>query len=288
MQRIAFPYAPAFSAFLESLQDSCLICSPYITMPPARQLVRAARDKGIQASLTAQVVTDISAANLVSGATDLEALLVLAESLPRTSIVYLPRVHAKVYVSADSLAIVGSANLTNAGLSENLEYGISTTDRGLIRTIRRDLQEYAALGAEVPYGTLLEMRGHIASARDAVRAEQTSISRKLRQLSQELLRKTEDELIRVRVRGRSVHAIFGDTIRYLLRHRAMTTVDLHRQVQRLHTDLCDDTLDRVIDGEHFGKLWKHQVRNAQQHLKRTGAISYDPVDRVWALAPGAR
>jgi len=40
-------------------------------------------------------------------------------------------------------------------------------------------------------------------------------------------------------------------------------------------DLCDDDVELVINGEHFGKKWKHQVRNAQQALKRVGRISFD-------------
>ena len=35
------------------------------------------------------------------------------------------------------------------------------------------------------------------------------------------------------------------------------------------------SIDRVIDGVHFGKRWKHYVRNAQQFLKRTGRVYYD-------------
>ena len=55
----------------------------------------------------------------------------------------------------------------------------------------------------------------------------------------------------------------------------MRTEELHPLVQLLHPDLCDDSVDRVIDGEHFGKKWKHYVRNAQQYLKRNGEIQFD-------------
>lgn len=78
--------------------------------------------------------------------------------------------------------------------------------------------------------------------------------------------------MRVRVAGRSSHAIFTETILYLLGRRPMKTVEINREVQRIHPDLCDDTVDRVIDGEHFGKLWKHAVRSAQQALVRRGEI----------------
>ncbi|MEK7270344.1 MAG: hypothetical protein AAB215_05290 [Planctomycetota bacterium] len=43
-------------------------------------------------------------------------------------------------------------------------------------------------------------------------------------------------------------------------------------IQNIHPDICDDSIDRVIDGQHFGKKWKHFVRSAQQHLKQRGEI----------------
>ena len=64
----------------------------------------------------------------------------------------------------------------------------------------------------------------------------------------------------------------------------MRTEELHPLVQLLHPDLCDDSVDRVIDGEHFGKKWKHYVRNAQQYLKRHGEIRFD--GSRWHMAHG--
>jgi hypothetical protein len=52
----------------------------------------------------------------------------------------------------------------------------------------------------------------------------------------------------------------------------MPTAELHPLIQRIHPDLCDDSVDRVIDGKHFGKKWKHAVRTAQQHLKKIGKV----------------
>jgi hypothetical protein len=45
--------------------------------------------------------------------------------------------------------------------------------------------------------------------------------------------------------------------------------------------LCDDEVDRVIDGRHFGKKWKHAVRTAQQHLRRKGLIALE--GELWRL-----
>jgi hypothetical protein len=65
----------------------------------------------------------------------------------------------------------------------------------------------------------------------------------------------------------------------------MTTEDIHMAVQQIHPDLCDDLLDRVIDGQRFGKLWKHQIRTSQQHLKNAGLIGRDAATRRWAITP---
>ena len=43
-----------------------------------------------------------------------------------------------------------------------------------------------------------------------------------------------------------------------------------------------DGVDRVIYGVHFGKKWKHHVRNAQQQLARQGRIVRQD-DGRWTL-----
>ena len=52
-----------------------------------------------------------------------------------------------------------------------------------------------------------------------------------------------------------------------------------RRVAAIHPDLCDDSVDRVINGIHFGKKWKHAVRTAQQSLKNKGTIVLEGVQR---------
>lgn len=66
-----------------------------------------------------------------------------------------------------------------------------------------------------------------------------------------------------------------------LRAGPKTTEGIHEAVQAVHPDLCDDTVERVIDGKRFGKKWKHAVRTAQQHLKRRGLAEYK--DGLWRL-----
>lgn len=281
---LSSPSFPSFQHFMQHLEQDCLICSPYITTGPVTKLVDAIRTKRWEETLTLKVVTDISLGNIVNGSTDVAALLYLKESIQHVEIVYLPRIHAKVYISGNASAIVSSANFTDGGFYHNLEYGVRLTEPTTVARVRQDIENYAQLGGIVTRTRLLELKTRIDKVKAAVREEQKSINRRLRELSTELEREAADELLRVRIQGTTINTIFAQTIVYLLARRAMTTEELHRYIQEIHPDLCDDTVDRVIDGEHFGKLWKHQVRNAQQHLKRNGLIAYDPGRRVWRLA----
>lgn len=286
LKLLSSPFKPTFDEFLGSLSTTCFICSPYITSGPMHTLVQTVVEKGIQNSLAVNILTDISTPNIVQGVTDVDALLYLTEHLRHVEITYLPRIHAKVYISGETLAIVGSANFTDGGASRNMEYGISVMEPTIVQQIQQDMTQYAKLGGRVTSLRLIELRERIASLRQAVHEEQRSIRQKLRLLSAELERKTQDDLIRIRVEGRSANAIFSETILYLLSKRALTTVALNEAIQEIHPDLCDDTTDRVIDGKHYGKLWKHQVRGAQVTLRRQGRVEYDADRRVWYRLDG--
>lgn len=83
----------------------------------------------------------------------------------------------------------------------------------------------------------------------------------------------QTKILRNRIKGRTINAIFAETINYLLESRGpLSTPELHRFIQDIHPDICDDSIDRIIDGQHFGKKWKHLVRSAQQYLKRNNII----------------
>jgi phosphatidylserine/phosphatidylglycerophosphate/cardiolipin synthase-like enzyme len=281
------PLRPAFLRLLDSIEDRCLICSPYITMNPVRSLVSAIERRRAQDDVQVKVIADISPVNLVNSSTDIDALIYLTEQIRHVETVYLPRIHAKVFISGESLALVTSANFTDGGFSGNLEYGVMFDEPDKVRNIATDMQAYTDLGGVFSTARLMEMREHAANLRTAIRDEQRAISAKVRAASAELLQEASDHLFRVRVQGKTPHAIFSDTIRYLLSRGPMTTPELHQRVQEIHPDICNDELDRIIDGQRFGKLWKHQVRTAQQHLKQRGQVVYDPNLRLWSRAKRA-
>jgi hypothetical protein len=205
------------------------------------------------------------------------------ERVPQTVVTYLPRVHAKVYVADNDFAVITSANFTNGGAFTNFEYGVAVEDSAMVRAVRADVERYASLGGAVSAQRLKEFSERVIALRDAIQAERHSINANLGSVANMLKIDAEEQLLRARVEGKSVFAIFGETILYLLSFGPMTTTELHERIRGIHPDICDDSLDRVIDGQHFGKLWKHQVRTAQQHLKRSNLIKYEPAQRRWSL-----
>ena len=186
----------------------------------------------------------------------------------------------KVYVADEQLAIITSANLSAGGLFRNYEYGIELSDSTLVTRIRQDVLEYADLGAFVGRQELEAYCSAVDKLRAVFQRQRSSVSAKLNKQFEESLRTVEDDLIRLRLGGGAVHTVFAKTIQYLLRRDGpMSTPTLHALIASIHPDLCDDKVDRIIDGKSFGKKWKHAVRTAQQQLKNKGIIERD--GSVW-------
>ncbi len=266
------PWADYFDFLINQATSSLLISSPYIGREPCKRILANRSNKEDANQLSILLVTDLSRDTMLSGATDVSAICDMADTFPQMEIRFLPSIHAKVYVADDKLAVITSANMTNRGLLSNFEYGVKVDDKNLVRKIKLDISEYARLGTTIEQ-TKLKFLLHISSDLKHIRVEaEKSIKSRLRNEFERRLRNFDDEIIRTRAAGRAQHAIFADAIIYLLARSPMSTAELHPLIQRIHPDLCDDTVDRVIDGKHFGKKWKHAVRTAQQHLKRTGEI----------------
>lgn len=222
------------------------------------------------------IVTNLAIDSLVSGSLDLAALLHLAKSIPELAITYLPGLHAKVYVFDKRSAIVTSANLTRGGLKRNHEYGALLRDPFHVSKIRMDMNKYALLGARMDLDSLDSLSEVTQDVMGVRREVDRSTRSRLRAILDRKIAEANTQLLVSRAKGKTTQSIFRDTIVYLLeKHGPMRTAELHPLVQQIHPDLCDDTIDRIIDGVHFGKRWKHHVRNAQQAIKRRGAIGFD-------------
>jgi len=275
MNLLPSPWVDQFDALLAEARKSLVLCSPYIGREPCDRVAHRVRNDSSPGTFEVFVVTDLSRDNVVSGVTDADALATLVEAVPSATVRFLPSLHAKVYVADYAQAIVTSSNMTTAGLRRNFEYGVRCSELETVRRIRDDVLQYALLGSLVDNAQLKRIAEIATDLREIhVRAQRT-VKRSLRLEFDRRLRLAEDEIIRVRSAGRTLHAIFADAIMHVLRQGPLRTADIHLAVRGIHPDLCDDAVDRVIDGRHFGKKWKHAVRTAQQHLKKEGRVRFE-------------
>jgi len=250
---ISAPWQDVFDSLVSNIDEQGLLVSPYITSSPIERIVHILQGRNIESRVRLDVITDLSVNNVLHGATDPAAIIALMDAVPQTHVVYLPRLHAKVYVADESEAVITSANLTEYGLSRNYEYGVRITDPLWVRRIREDFIAYGKLGSTVSRPEM-EQLAQVANdlKRLRLRIEQEA-ERKLLKAFQQRMDEAEHELLEIRARGKTTNRIFADTIVYLLRkHGPMRTVELHPRIQQIHPDLCNDNVDRVIRGVHFG------------------------------------
>ncbi len=276
------PWSSQFSDTLGRAGNELFISSPFVNAGGVRALAEAAEHRS-RVNLT--LLTSLTTQNIMSGATDPSALRVLYEQFGHVRISSLPRLHAKVYIVDQKIGIITSANLTSGGLRTNFEYGVRIDKAEIVAGIREDMNRYFSLGNVLTREVLSvieeEANDLVRIRREAEKAlRKYGLAARLGRVSA----KIELELLQNRVReGRTVNSIFSETILYALERRgALTTEELHEFIQPIHPDICDDSTDRIINGEHFGKRWKHLVRNAQQYLKRRGLI--DLTNGKWHLS----
>ncbi len=229
------------------------------------------------------LLTDLSPMPICQGSTDPSAIRCLAGEVPVVDMFHLPKLHAKVYVSDTNRAIVTSGNLTRGGLDINYEYGIAIDDPCGVASVREHLMDYTSLGAAISMERLLSYCEIAAKVRTFFREEMSRISNAARGEFRKSFRLAEDELIKLHLAEGPMHAVFSKAVLFFLkRHGPLKTTQIHGFVEDAYPALCDNSIDRVIDGVRYGKRWKHGVRTAQQHLKKRGLIEY--FDEKWRLS----
>lgn len=266
------PWKDEFINAFASVKRELIISSPFIDEKGVRILSNAVlKRKSVKISF----VTSLTIQNIINGFSDPSALLKLYKQFSQVKISSLGRLHAKVYLIDDKIAIITSANLTGGGLLNNFEYGVLIKEKDIIFEIKEDILKYYSLGNILDRGLLEKINEEANEIHEIQHKTQnivknTKLSRLLRRCTDNL----NFELLRNRIKGgKTINAIFSDTILYLLKKKGpLSTGEMHPFIQTIHSDICDDSIDRVIDGQHFGKKWKHLVRNAQQSLKKNGLI----------------
>ena len=279
MEPITSPWGATFDRFADSIRESTIIAAPYITNEPVQRLVSRLGTR--RTSICVDVLTNLHPDNLIDGSLDAGSLVWLCEQVPATTVSHLRYLHAKAYVADDHTAIVTSANLTNGGLWRNHELGVTIADTERVRNIAGELRQYAALGVPMSCDSLADLESMANEARASKAAVDHSASGTAKERYTTIRHGMDERLVELRTAGEefasdphaSITAQFSEAVLYVLgRHGPMPTGRLHLLVRDLKPELCDDEVDRVIGGRTFGKRWKHDVRNAQQQLRREGRI----------------
>ena len=271
------PWRKDFESFLEGVSADLLIASPFIKTAEASWICDLLKGRSVRL----RVLTNVRSDSVLNGSLDIAALNLFSKAVPDSKVIAVPRLHAKVYVRDNDLAIITSANLTPSGLEGNYEYGVGLRDVDLVGRVRNDIEAYSRVGSAMSIELLKEMSAISDELKDEFHEMEKSVKAGLRQKFNLKLQKANLEFLRAQIGSRSAHSLFADAIVYLLSTGSLRTAELHPRIQKLLPDLCDDKVELVTDGQRFGKRWKHDVRNAQQFLKRQGIASFD--GKRWRL-----
>lgn len=279
MQPVMSPWAATFESFARSIQCRAIIVAPFITEQPLQHFAELLDAK---AHPQISLLTNLSVDGLLQGSIDGKAIAEFCRTVPTTTVRHLPSLHAKAYVADEHTAIITSGNLTVGSIYRNYEYGIHIDDTAMVRQIASDLRAYGNLGTEVS----LDELDHLADVSGVLKsryAEMLGSARtSIRREFENQLAVAREALLQLRAKpGESTNSIFGRSILYLLSKGPLATTEIHPLMQNIHPDLCDDSIDRVINGVRFGVRWKHLVRRAQQYLRDSGRIEL--INGRWQL-----
>ena len=269
------PWTESLHGLLSQVEDNLMLVSPFVKLSKAGEILAELNHRGVQNKVRLVMLTDLRPESALSGSLDLEALVALGHGIPNFFLTHLPSLHAKVYIADQKTAIVTSGNLTDSGVGGNIEYGVAFSDKSVVSQIRGDFEQYSLLGAKVSSTEIEALLEEVRELKQLYQKAEQTVRARAREAFKRKLQATHLQLLRHRAKGKTTHAIFSQTILFLLAKGPLRTTEIHPLIQRLQPDICDDSIDRVIDGVSFGKKWKHHVRTAQQFLKREGKIGYD-------------
>jgi len=264
-----------------NVKSELTISSPYISDTGADFLINSVsnnfKDKGLL-----RFITDLSPKNIYQGSTNPFSFDKFFKKINLVQIFHLPKLHAKVYIQDNKKAIVTSGNLTAGGLFNNFEYGIFTDDNNFVSYIKNDLTDYGNLGALVNHNDIQNYCVLSEKVSEIYLKKEKSFNKEDEEQFNNAIGQANDELIKIKLAGGKIHPIFEKTILYILnKHGSLDQVTINGYIQEIHPDLCDNDVDRVINGVAFGKKWKHAVRTAMQRLKRRANVKL--INGKWTL-----
>jgi HKD family nuclease len=272
------PFEREFRAALNKAKKEIVFSSPYINDMGASIFIESVRNPD---NKSVRILTNLSTRNIVDNVTQPAALLKICASFSNTTISSLERLHAKVYIVDDSFAVITSANLTNGGLRSNFEYGAAIDDTETIKTIKRDILDYASLGHIFDREFLVKIH------EESKKIEKIQLKKDTQRNDSDLKlllagQKKLDTIFALRYEDTETrHSIFTKTVLFLLeKHKQLTTHELYAFVQEIHPEMCDDN-----STYHNEKRWKIEIRQALFFWRRKGMVAGQGTSRnnTWIL-----
>ena len=297
MELIKSPWKNRFQEFGSSVHSSAIIVAPFIGAGPLKELASSFDPTNPP---TVDLLTNLGKQSLMDGTVDVRAIVDFCESVRKVRVGNLPRLHAKVYIADDHLAIVTSGNLTQSSLDRNSEYGIAITEKAVISQLLVDIREYWSRCKTVSLSELARLaewqRMHRQKFRSAQSEMEQTHEAQLRELDSILLTVkpnrdiyeerfglNEDVVMNLRgISNESDNAVFARTTVYLLGYGPLPAQEIDSIIQTLHPERCDDS---IINEKKAMPRWKHRTTAARKWAsKDQGTIQYDSGLRLWRLA----
>ena len=278
------PFENEFRDVMRQARRDIVFSSPYINDAGATILLDAV---GNTKAKRINILTNLSPRNIVDNVTQPSALIKMYSAFGETTVSSLAKLHAKVYIADETHAIITSANLTYGGLKSNFEYGVLIDDTETVKSVKRDVLEYAALGLVFDQIFLTK----IYEESKKIERIQEKPDRQRQDSELRLLLKQQEKIEAILTSrydsDDTIYSIFTKTIIFLLqKYGQLTTKELYALIQDIHPEMCDDTVRHITNkGRDFGIKWRHHVRQAQVSLGKSGIIvgQGKPRNFIWTL-----
>lgn len=122
-----------FMNIVENTDKEIKLCAPFIKTSIINDILTYKKQ-----NVNITTITNIKLMSFYRKVLDIQALSKILNS--NGNIYNYPMLHAKIYIFDDNKLIITSANLTEAGLKKNKEYGIVSDDKELINTANFDFK----------------------------------------------------------------------------------------------------------------------------------------------------
>jgi HKD family nuclease len=278
IQLLKSPFEYDFRTALHKAKREIIFSSPYINDAGVSVFIDSIQKP---ANKSIRILTNLSARNIINNVTQPAALLKICTAFSNTTISSLGRLHAKIYIIDESFAVITSANLTNGGLRSNFEYGVAVDDQETIKTIKRDVLDYASLGHIFNKEFLLKIQ------EESKKIEKIQVKQDSQRNDSDLKKllagqKKLDAIFAVHYDDTETrHSIFAKTVFFLLdKYKQLTTHELYSFIKDIHPEMCNDDITY-----HNEKRWKIEIRQALFYWKRKKIVAGQGTSRnnTWIL-----